>query len=140
MKKHILLFAILLLSSMLFAQTDHSVELQPLLEEAAKVYNLSDRQLSQMQYIQTRKLNAIQQIEQFKTTDPSAFQKKLRAIYSGTRQSVNMLLTDSQRVYFKKRMQALRQQKAQIAKKLRQQNAGPMEIEAALMQLEATTY
>ncbi len=141
MKKNTLILilnAVLLLPAL--AQTDQAEVAQELLNQMAELYELTADQQSQMARIQSRKMSSLQQIASLATTAPDQYRAKKRAIYSGTRQSVRLLLTEAQQQILKERTKALRLRKATEVQRLKAAGASPAQIEEAIDAIEASAF
>ncbi len=150
--KNILLFFCLLFAALPFAnaqsgssgappagqsgETNNANPVREMTEKLAQKYNLNAKQVSRMYVIQKRKVNILEEIAPFKTSNPSLYYNKIQSAQKGTLASIRrMLTTVEQQDIFQKSQAEQRRLRAEKRREMLAQGASSLEIEAALAEI-----
>jgi hypothetical protein len=107
-------------------------------DQLAAKYTLNADQAKEMYTIQKRKQRNLNQIEALKTTDPKAYQNKVKSIQNGTLGSIRRILKTKEQVeLYKKTQNDIRTQRAQKTKELLKIGKSKAEIELAVLDIYA---
>lgn len=137
MKRILIGFVILVLSSSLYAQQGASKRsIRKATEELTTLYNLSEAQQQKVYDIQERRLNNLAEIEKIKSEDYKTYLLKCRAVRVGTENAIKRLLEGSQLEIFEVHLEARRQKEIEKMQSLKRQGATTEEIEIALLEIE----
>lgn len=137
MKK--ILFCLLCLFSVVFAQAQKNVIDSQVAERTAKLkqtLTLDSEQEAEVLKIQQRKSDQVAQVSDLKQKDPSKYYQKLQSIYEGNEIAVQRLLTKEQLKAYHAERYTLRVQKAALVKKMKASNASRIDIDEAVRRIE----
>jgi hypothetical protein len=137
MKNLILSLALLFALADAFAQS--ATATTPAQEATAKMtqlYGLDASQQAEMLKIQERKYRNLAEVEPLKTSAPSDYILKIRAIQLGNSASFERILTEGQMETFRKEQKSLREKKAIAYKELKTAGASQQEIDKKMMECD----
>ena len=108
-------------------------------ERTAKIkelLSLDNEQEATVLKIQKRKISQVAEISRLKKNDSSKYYQKLQSIYEGNEIAIQRILRKDQlKVYLGQRI-TLRNQKAELVKKMKVANASQLDIDEAVRRLE----
>jgi len=137
--KKILLCLLCLLPVVLLQAQKNNIDNRQAIERTAEIkelLTLDDEQEAAVLKIQKRKFSQVTEVSNLKQTDPYKYYKKLQSIYEGNEIAIQRILRKDQLKAYHAQRITLRNQKAQLVKKMKEANASQLDIDEAVRRLE----